>query len=265
MLASCFVGNQEVVSCSAKPQAEGIARRCGIMPEWKLTKTIGSENDSSVFADRVTSLDFSPDEKLLATGGGEPSRSGQIAIWKVGDGALVKSFHQPHSDVVFDLAFSPEGEYLASASADRMMKVFKPLTGELVRTFEGHSDHVVGVTWQANGQQLATAGADRKVKIWDFALGEQRRSIDVGTKEVTAITYLGAVSQVVSSSGDRNVRVINANDGAVVRTLAGATGYLFCCDASETGSLVVAGGDDRVFRVWNGADGKELLKIDPPK
>lgn len=265
LLASCFVGETDVVNFAAKPQAEGKVRRWGIAPEWRLTRTIGSESDGSTLADRVTSLDFSPDGKLLATGSGEPSRSGQIAIWKVEDGSLVKSFHQPHSDVVFDLAFSPDGEYLASASADRTMKVFKATNGEFVRTFEGHSDHVVSVTWRANGQQLATAGADHKVKIWEFELGEQRRSIDVGTKEITAVTYLGAASQVVSSSGDRNVRVINADDGAVVRTLAGATGYLFCCDASETGGLVVAGGDDCVLRVWNGADGKELLKLESPK
>lgn len=265
LLTGSFADAKHVVNVAVSPQGDSKVQRWAIAPEWKLSRTIGSEGDSATFADRVTSLDFSPDGTLLATGSGDPSRSGQISIWNVSDGSLRKSIDQPHSDVVFDLAFSPDGEYLASASADRKMKVFRTATGELARTFEGHSDHVVSVSWRANGKQLATAGADHKIKIWDFELGEQRRSIDVGAKEVTAVTYVGTAGQIVASSGDRSVRILNADSGATARTLAGAAGYLFCCDASESGSLVVAGGDDRVLRVWNGVDGAELLKLEPPR
>ena len=44
-----------------------------------------SADDSSTFADRVIALDFSPDGKLLATAGGEPSRSGELKLWNVAD------------------------------------------------------------------------------------------------------------------------------------------------------------------------------------
>ena len=103
--------------------------------EWTLKKTIGGIDDPEILADRVLSLDFSPDGSLLAIGGGDPSRSGQISIWNIADGSLVRSIQQPHSDTVFGLAFSPDGEYLASASADRTAKVFRTADGELVRTF----------------------------------------------------------------------------------------------------------------------------------
>lgn len=232
-------------------------------PKWVLKKTLRDVEGSSVLTERVLSIDFSPDGSLLAAGGGEPSRSGQIMIWNVTDGSLVRSIQQPHSDTVFALAFSPDGEYVASASADRTAKVFRTADGELVRTFEGHTDHVTGVSWRANGKQLATSSADRKIKVWNFELGEQQRSIDVAGKEVTAVTFAGTAGLLVSGSGDRNVRIHNADDGAAVRTISGAAGYLFCCAASETGDLIVAGGEDRVLRVWNGKDGAEVLKIEP--
>ena len=54
--------------------------------EWKLERTIGSPDDASVFADRVTALDFSPDGKTLAVGSGEPSRSGEIKLFDVASG-----------------------------------------------------------------------------------------------------------------------------------------------------------------------------------
>jgi WD40 repeat protein len=234
-------------------------------PEWTLVRTVGRVDDPATIVDRVLSLDFSPNGLLLAVGSGEPSRSGQITIWNVSDGSLVQTLHQPHSDAVYGLAFSPDGEYLASAAADRTAKVFRVADGELVRTFEGHTDHVTGISWRANGKQLATSSADHKIKVWNFELGEQQRSIDASGKEVTGVTFTGTGGLIVSGSGDRNVRIHNVDDGAVVRTISGAAGYLFCCAATETGKLIVAGGEDRVLRVWNGDDGAELLKLEPGK
>jgi WD40 repeat protein len=257
-----FFGDGDVIVASRRPQGDGSLTRSALSPQWKLAHTIGGPDDANTLVDRVLCLDFSSDGALLATGAGEPSRSGQVAIWNVADGSLVRTIDQPHSDTVFGVAFSPDGEYLASASADRTMKVFRTATGELVRTFEGHTDHVIDVSWRANGKQLATCGADHKIKIWDLALGEQRRTIDAGSKEVTGVEFIGTGGTLVSSSGDRNVRIHNADDGAVVRTLSGAADYLFCCAAAETGNMIVAGGADRVLRVWNGADGTELLKLD---
>jgi WD40 repeat protein len=262
-VAAMFVDNADFVLAAREAGDNGKVTRWSAVPTWRLKRTIGNATDPGTLADRVLSLAFSSDGSLLATGSGEPSRSGQIHIWNVSDGSLVRSIHQPHSDTVFALAFSPDGEHLASASADRTAKVVRIANGELVRTFEGHTDHVTGVSWRANGKQLATSSSDHKIKVWDFELGEQKRTIEAGSKEVTGVAFAGIGGQLVSSSGDRNVRIHNADDGKAVRTLAGATSYLFCCAATETGNAIVAGGADRVLRVWNGVDGAELLKIGP--
>lgn len=257
-------GKHAVVLASTAP-GDGQLTEWSVLPAWRLAHTIGDAADPHTLVDRVLSLDFSPDGALLAAGGGVASRSGEISLWSVADGALVRSLDQPHSDTVFGLDFSPNGEFLASASADRTMKVFRVADGGLAHTFEGHTDHVIDVSWRANGKQLASCSADHKIKVWDFALGEQRRTIDVGSKEVTGIVFFGTGGQLVSSSGDRNVRIHNADDGSVVRTLAGAADYLYCCAAAETGSVIVAGGADRVLRVWNGADGAVLGSFESPQ
>ena len=61
-------------------------------PVWQLTRTIGSPDKPDQLVDRVTSIHFTPDSKWLATGGGEPSRSGELKIWNVEDGSLIQSF-----------------------------------------------------------------------------------------------------------------------------------------------------------------------------
>src|SRR5262249_27823408 len=107
--------------------------------EWKLVRTIGSPDMADVLADRGTALDFSPDGKTLAVGGGEPSRSGEIKIFNLADGALVKAIKEPHSDTVNCLDFSPDGQQLASCAADRFVKVWNVADGKFVRSFEGHT------------------------------------------------------------------------------------------------------------------------------
>ncbi len=106
-------------------------------PPWTLERTIGSADDPTTLVDRVIALDFSPDGKWLATGGGEPSRSGELKIWNVADGSLVRSIPDAHSDTIFGLKFSPDGQFLASSGADRFVKVFRASNGEHVQVVRG--------------------------------------------------------------------------------------------------------------------------------
>src|SRR3989441_585449 len=135
---------------------------------WKLERIIGTGDSHSPLVDRVNAVRFSPDGKSLATGGGEPTRDGEIKLWQVDTGKLIRSYTNVHSDAVFGLDFSPDGKYLASGAADKFVKVIELGTGKVVRQFEGHTHHVLGVSWNRNERTLASAGADNVVKLWDF-------------------------------------------------------------------------------------------------
>ena len=163
-------------------------------------KTLGTH----VF--RVLALDFSPDGKLLATGGGEPSRSGEVKLWEVGKGLLARSLPSLHSDTVFSVRFSPDGTKLASASADKFLKVTSIADGKLLRSFEGHTHHVMAVDWKSDGKQLVTGGADNVLKVWDFDSGEQLRTLQAAGKQVTSVRWIAGKPEVVGASGDAQVR-----------------------------------------------------------
>ena len=81
---------------------------------------IGEPRRFGPHAFRVLAIDFSPDGKLMATGGGEPSRSGEVKLWDLATGTLVRSLDSLHTDTVFGLRFSPDGLKLATASADQV-------------------------------------------------------------------------------------------------------------------------------------------------
>lgn len=238
-----------------------------IAPDWVLERRIGDVDKPDQFIDRVLSLDFSPDGQILATGSGEPSRSGEVKLWKVADGTLIREIPDAHSDTVFGLDFSPDGKLLATCAADKFMKVFNVADGKFVRSFEGHTHHVLGVSWRANGEELSTCGADEVIKVWNSATGEQIRTQRGFGKQITSISYIGELDQTLASSGDKTVRIqrTNSNNVGNVRTFGGATDYVYSSACTPDGKIVVAGGHDSVLRVWNGTNGQVIGAYEAPK
>ncbi len=219
-------------------------------PEWKHERTIGAVDAPTELVHRVTAVAFSPDGQLLAAGGGEPSRSGQLTLWNVQDGRLVREIADTHSDTVLGVEFSPDGHQIASCGADRFMKVFDVASGELVRAFEGHTHHVLGVSWRADGRELATCGADNVIKVWDAHTGDQKRTITGFGKEITAIQFLGLEHRVVVSTADNQVTT-RKTDGDGGLNFADVSGFMYTVRSSRDGKTVASGGHDSVLRVWN--------------
>jgi WD40 repeat protein len=233
---------------------------------WRLHRTIGNAEAtvaSSPFVDRVNALAFSPDGQLLATGGGEPSRGGELKLWQVIDGELVRDLGAVHSDSVMAVAFSPRGEWLATGGADRFARI-TPVVGDAPRiNLEGHTHHVLAVAWQADSSTLATAGADGVVKLWNPKTGERRKNVEGFGKEVTGLRAVGITNQFVVVSGSGQGRVFRA-DGEKVRDLAATPAFLQAMSATRNGSLVSGAGDDGVLRIWDLATG-ELRHSLPPE
>jgi WD40 repeat protein len=239
-------------------------------PGWKLVARLGANPEqpldvsNSPFVDRVLCLDFSPDGTLLATGGGNPSRSGELLIWNVADRTVVRELRDAHSDTVFDVEFSWDGKFLASGAADKFMKVHSVETGELVRAYEGHTDHVLGVAWKADGGTLASCGADNSVKLWNVTTGEQQRTITTHSKQVTDVDFVGTQDIIVTASGDKTVRSFNGNNGSPRRSFGGNGDFVYTVTTGRDETYVIGGGEDGVLRVWNGTNGQLLLSFEPP-
>lgn len=254
-----FASDRSVVSGSADKGAIAWETK----PEWTLERTIGGIG-SGAFVDRVISLDYSPDGKLLATGGGEPSRSGEVKLWKMADGSLLKEVVDAHSDTVFSLDFSPDGKLLASSAADKFVKVHDVESGKFVRSFEGHTHHVLGVAWQAGGKMLASGGADNVIKVWTYETGEQQRTIQGFGKQVSSLAFVGDSINTIAASGDKTVRLHRADNGQNVRSFSGGTDFMNSAAATPNGKLVIGGGQDSVLWIWNGDNGQTIKNLPPP-
>ena len=120
----------------------------------------------------VSSVQFSPDGKLLASASGSPLYGGgfkrEVMLRKVisGPGAITL---RGHRNVVMSTAFSPNGKTIASACEDGI-KLWSTATGKLQRTIPGQ---FYAVAISSNGKILAGAnGGQGKVTLWDFSTGK---------------------------------------------------------------------------------------------
>jgi WD40 repeat protein len=225
---------------------------------WEFEKVLGGEKQPELFADRVETVTFSPDGKVLAAGGGEPSRSGDITLFDVASNGVISTWKECHTDSVISLDFSPDGKWLASGAADKIARIYEVETGNQLNLFEGHTHYVNDVAFRSDGRVLATAGGDGVVNSWDLTIGERKKKIEGWTKEVTSLEFIGATDRIVTSAGDNLVRIVT-DAGSQVRAISKLPDFMQAAASTADGKMIVAGGEDSFLRVWNGADGKEII------
>lgn len=233
---------------------EGVSRIQTARP-WFLRQTLAGSATAPAFADRINALAFSPDGSLLATGGGEPSRSGELKLWKLPEGTLAHDLGAVHSDAVTAVAFSPRGERIASAGADRFARITPLQTPAARLHLEGHTHHVIAVAWAPDGSVLATGGAEGMVKLWNPRTGERRKNIEGFGKEVTGLQPAGGLLRFVAVSGSGKGRVFKS-DGETVRDLATVPEYLQALSVSRDGRWVVGADDRGIVRLWDAESGQ---------
>ena len=226
---------------------------------WTLARTLGNGRDPEPFSDRVSALSFSPDGTRLLTGGGIPSRNGEISLWDTREWKVLASRPEAHRDTVTSFAFSPDGGQFASGATDRLVRTFDTETLDLEATLEGHSSHVLDVDWNDDGLTLASAGADLQVKVWDISNLKEKSKLAGFAKEVSAVLFLAGSENLVTASGDRSLKLSN-------QPLPGSGATFFhAAAASEDGRVIIAGGQDGVLRVWDGIAKKLIREIPAPE
>ena len=115
---------------------------------------------------RFMSAVFSPDSEQLATGVDQ-----DIMLWQVSSCSPVMTY-VGHRGWVHTLAFSPDGEWLASGSSDRTIRLWRVDTGQCWKTLRGHEGAVQTVAFSPDSRQIASGGTDGKIRFWTVKTGE---------------------------------------------------------------------------------------------
>jgi WD40 repeat protein len=248
---------------------------------------------------RTFAIQFSLDGQLLAVACGTPGKHGEVRLLRPYSGELVKVLGMT-SDVVYDCAFSPSGDRLATAAADGVVRVFDVATGSEQLTITSHSDWVFAVTWNKDGTQLASASRDKTAKVFDAKTGEllitynghnqpvrgvlfqpdgkqmysagsdnklHRWAIADGKKAADAplggeaYKLTPAGDNFLTSSADNKIRQFNAADQKLVKEFPGAKDWVLSTAYHPTTKRLAGGTFNGQVLIWNADDGKVVATL----
>jgi WD40 repeat protein len=154
------------------------------------------------------------------------------------------------------VAFSPDGQTLASGSEDQTVRLWDVKTGQVRASLQGHTDGVNAVAYSPDGQTLASGSADRTVRLWDVNTGQVRASLQGHTDGVNAVALSPDGLTIASGSYDQTVRLWDVNTGQVRASLQGHTGGVMSVAFSPDGQTLASGSADRTVRLWDGKTGQ---------
>ncbi|MCS6863980.1 MAG: WD40 repeat domain-containing protein [Gemmataceae bacterium] len=205
---------------------------------------------------RITALSFDPQGRWLAVAWGEAGRSGSVYLHPL-NATLRPLEFRGHRDLIYALAFAPNGQHLATAGYDRDIQLWK-LAAESkkpIRTLKDHSDAVYGLSFHPDGRWLASASADRTVKIWDVETGQRLYSLGDATDWLYAVAWSPDKKHLAAAGVDKSIRIwqAQAEGGQLVNTAFAHEKAVWRLAYSRDGQQLYSLGEDRIIKIWDAA------------
>jgi len=146
-----------------------------------------------------------------------------------------------HKDTVWNVAISPDGETLASASFDRTIRLWDLETGTVLQTLEGHRDAVRSLAISPDGQTLVSGSGDKTVKVWDLQTGELIRTIDGHAGPVWTVALSPEGETLVSGSYDGTIKTWDLPTGKLLQTIPEDYDSIWSVVISPDGQTLASG------------------------
>ncbi|QDU93691.1 WD40 repeat domain-containing protein [Lignipirellula cremea] len=202
------------------------------------------------------SLVYSKDGAAILSSGVDKA----VKQWTAADGKLARTFTGP-TDVVRELAISPDGLLLAGASADKNAYLWPLAAGPAAVPAAlaiPHPTPLLACSLSADGKRLATGSDDAELRVWDTTSGLLLQRFAAHQAAVTATAFAPDNVTLYTGSADKTLAV---NTLGAIQAVAVSAMPVRDLALSTDGALLATVSDDKQVRLYNAADGAVLQEL----
>jgi WD40 repeat protein/ABC-type dipeptide/oligopeptide/nickel transport system ATPase subunit len=211
----------------------------------------------------VLSLSFSPvrvslpsgDADVLATG----HNDGAIRLWNVSTGELIGDL-AGHTNQVFSVRFSPDGQLLASGSDDRTVKIWDVATAQCLHTFTEYPQRVWAVRFSPDGKLLAICCGDGTISIWAVSTWTVVQILTGYLNWLFAIDFSLDSRLLAIGNVGHLVKIWDISSNRQLCILSGHTARVATLQFSPDGRFLITGSGDRSVCLWDTTTWQELYR-----
>ncbi len=193
----------------------------------------------------VTAVALSSDGQTLASG-----INRNIKLWHLNEERELTTL-RGHPGTVEALAFSPDGQMLASGGSDGTIKLWWVRDGQELRTLLAHHHPLTSLAFTPDGKILASHSAsDNVIKLWRIKDGQLISGMTFFLGLVFAIAFTVDGQAIACGSQDETLKIWRLTDGEELGMLRGHPSWVSAIAISRSGATIATGSRDKTIKIW---------------
>ena len=199
--------------------------------------------------DWFNALTLRADGSLLALGGAD-GRLSLLGLDQPDVGDQPAKAWRAHSDAITDLQFDPTGQWLLSAGADRVIKLWQCSDWGLHRSLDAHTDMIHSLDLRPYSQgdavaedawQVASASSDQTIRIWQPMLGRMVRIVRPGPLPQLVVAYHRSGRWLASAGQESMIYLLDADSDRILDQIPTQQDWIYSLSFSPDGTVLMAG------------------------
>jgi len=215
-------------------------------------------NSDRYFESLINAIVAKQESKTILYADSSLDERANLALQQAVYNLTEKNTFSGHEDVILGVSVSPDGQTIASASADTTIKLWQK-NGKLLTTLTFHRDSVQDVNFSPDGKNIVSASEDNTIRLWT-SQGKLLRTLSEHRSTVNRVVYAPQGDIFASVSEDMTVRLWD-RDGNPQNVLHGHQSGIMSVAFSNDGQLIATGDRNGQLKLWY-RDGTLLRTID---
>ena len=159
---------------------------------------------------------------------------------------------------VLSVAYSPDGQYLATGDTNGEIILWEVNTGRLKSRIRADSNWIRSIAYSPDGQYLASAGENQTIRIWSVVDDSCIQMIDDVQNQVWVVIFSPDDSKIATAGEDKTIKIWSVESGQCLNTFLGHSDCVRSVAFSPDGQYLASGSEDKTIKIWSVESGQCL-------